>query len=78
MAYISEKWKFRPGMKRRMRCAKKKEVHLTVLVESSPDDFQKVIKKIQTEVRKHNHCPENKAKASFDIIYVEGSRNHVS
>lgn len=43
--YISKKWKFRPGMKRRMRCAKKKEVHLTVLVDSSPDDFQKVIEK---------------------------------
>lgn len=77
MAYISKEWNFHQGMKRRVRCAKKKEVHLTVLVDSSLEDFQEVIEKIRTEVRKHNHCPENEVKVSYDIIYVEGSKKRV-
>lgn len=56
---------------RRFVSAKKKDVHLTILVDSSLDDFQKVIKKIRTEVIKHNRRPENGAKVSYDIIYAE-------
>lgn len=63
---------------RRFVSAKKKDVHLTILVDSSLDDFQKVIKKIRTEVAKHNHRPESKAKVSFDIIYAEDLERRAS
>lgn len=63
---------------RRFVSAKKKDVHLTILVDSSLEDFQEVIKKIRTEVTKHNHRPENETKVSYDIIYAEDLERRAS
>lgn len=65
-------------MLKRLISAKKKDIHLTILVDSGLDDFQEVIKKIRTEVTKHNRRPENGAKVSYDIIYAEDLERRAS
>lgn len=64
-------------MQRRIVCAHKKEVHLTILADCSLEEFQKTVGKIQTAVEKHNHCLGN-TKISYDIIYAESPERRVS
>lgn len=43
----------------RIRSHKKKSTHITVLVDGSLGDYEKICKKIRNEVRKHNHISDN-------------------
>lgn len=65
-------------MQRRLVSVKKEDVHLTILVDGSLDDFEKVKEKIRTEVIKHNRRPENKTKVSYDIVYAEDLERRAS
>ena len=61
--------------KKRSVSNKREEVHLTILVDSDGESFEQVLKKIRTEVHKHNHCPDKVAKVSYDIIHAESPEN---